>query len=118
VSGVVIDGACRDIDESREFGLPVFGRVSVPVTARGRIVEYDWNVPVAIAGVTVSPGDLIIADGSGVVAIPSQIAEAVIADAETIVAKERLMMADVRAGIAVSTVMGTNYEQMLEQKVV
>ncbi|MCP3730038.1 RraA family protein [Sphingomonas sp. MG17] len=114
LGGVIIDGACRDIDESRELELPVYGRCAVAITARGRIIEYDWDVPVEISGVTVAPGDLVIADGSGVVFIPASAAEAVIADAEAIVAKERLMVADVHAGTAVSAVMGTNYERMLE----
>ena len=67
VAGVIIDGACRDLDQSRELGLTLYGRGSVPVTARGRIVERDWNVPVTMSGVLVSPGDLVLADGSGVV---------------------------------------------------
>lgn len=116
VEGVVIDGACRDIDESREMGLPVYGRRAVPVTARGRIIEYEWNIPVICAGIEVSPGDYVLADGSGVVVVPQAIAETVIATAERIVAKEKLMAADVEAGKPVSEVMGTDYETMLNQE--
>lgn len=116
VAGVVIDGACRDIDESREMGLPVYARCAVPVTARGRIIEYDWNVPVELAGVSVAPGDLLIADGSGIVVVPQGVAETVLAVAEAIVGKERLMVADVQAGKPVSEIMGTNYETMLQQE--
>lgn len=112
--GVIIDGACRDLDESRAFNLPVYARCSVPVTARSRIVETDWNTPVKIAGVDVAPGDLVLADASGVVFIPAAIAEDVIKTAEMIAAKERLMMADVRAGKPISEVMGANYETMLK----
>lgn len=115
VEGIIIDGACRDLDESREFGLPVYGRVSTPTTARGRVIEYDWDVAVAISGVSVSPRDLIIADASGVVVIPADQAEDIIKTAETIAHKERLMAADVRAGKPVSQVMGTNYENMLKE---
>lgn len=116
VDGVVIDGACRDIDESREMGLPVFARSAVPVTARSRIQETDWNVPVEIAGIPVHPNDLILADGSGIVAVPAEIAKAVIETAESITEKERRMMADVRAGKPISEVMGTDYERMLEKE--
>jgi regulator of RNase E activity RraA len=97
------------------MGLPVYARVAVPVTARSRIIELDWNVPVEIAGIPVAPGDLIIADGSGVVVVPADQAEAVVAVAERIVAKERRMADDVRAGKPVSQVMGTDYETMLDQ---
>jgi regulator of RNase E activity RraA len=115
VEGIVIDGACRDIDESRELGLPVYGKAAVPVTARGRVIEYEWNAPVELAGVTVSAGDLVIADGSGVAVIPKIRAAEIVGTAERIAAKERLMAADVRAGRPVSEVMGTNYEKMLQE---
>jgi regulator of RNase E activity RraA len=115
VEGVVIDGACRDLDESREFNLPVYARAAVPVTARGRVIEYEWNIPVDLSGITVAPMDLLIADASGVVVIPRAQATEIIALAETIVRKERLMAADVRAGKPVSAVMGANYENMLQE---
>lgn len=113
VAGVVIDGACRDIDESREMGLAVYGRATVPVTARGRIIETGWNEPVDIAGVTVSPGDYVIADGSGVVFVAADQIEAVLLVAERVVARESLMAAEVRAGKPVAAVMGADYETML-----
>ncbi len=115
LEGVVIDGACRDIDESREMGLPVYARAAVPVTARTRVVEVDWNVPVQISGVTVAPDDLVIADGSGVVVIPAELAEGALAAAEKIVAKERRMAEDVLAGRPVGQVMGADYESMLAE---
>lgn len=113
VAGVVIDGAARDVDESRELDLPVYARAAVPITARGRVIEKDWDVPVSVAGVTVRPGDLVIADGSGVVFVPRDKADQVLALAERIAERERLMAEDVRAGRPVSEVMGTSYETML-----
>ena len=67
ISGVVIDGACRDIDESRDVGFPVYARGAVPMTARGRVMQETYNQEIEFAGVQVHPGDLVIADGSGVV---------------------------------------------------
>jgi regulator of RNase E activity RraA len=87
----------------------------VPVTARTRIIELDWNCPIRISGIAVAPGDLVIADGSGVVVVPAEHAENVISTAERIVAKERRMAMDVEAGKPVSEVMGTDYETMLAQ---
>ena len=115
VEGVLIDGACRDVDESREFGLTVYAKAAVPVTARGRIQELDWDVPVDFAGVEVTPGDLVLADASGVVFVPLARAEEIVALAEHIAAREKLMLADVRRGKPMSEVMGTNYETMLEK---
>lgn len=114
VEGVVIDGACRDADESRQLNFPVFARGAVPVTARGRIIELEWDTIISVAGRSVAPGDLVLADGSGVVVVPIASAEAVVAKAETIAARERLMAADIKAGRPVSEVMGASYEDMLK----
>ena len=82
---------------------------------RGRIIERTWNAPVAIDGVTVEPGDLVIADGSGIVFVPRACAEEVIALAEGICARERQMAHAARRGEPMSQVMGANYEQMLKK---
>lgn len=115
VAGVVIDGAARDLDESRELGLPLYGRAGTPRTARGRIVEKAWNVPVTICGIAVAPADLVLADASGVVFVPRARAEDVVALAERIVNKELRMSVDIEAGRPVSEVMGTKYEMMLQR---
>jgi regulator of RNase E activity RraA len=113
IEGTLVDGAVRDVDESREIGYPVFARGAVPTTARGRIVEEGWNLPVEIGGVTVQPGDFVIADGSGVVFVAKSRVEEVLAAAEEIAARERAMAEAVEAGKPVSRVMGGEYEAML-----
>lgn len=115
LSGVIVDGACRDVDESRELGFPVFARGAVPFTARGRAVEQSCNAPVSIAGVMVSPGDLALADGSGVVFVAAAAAAAVLDAAEQIAAREAAMTRAVLAGEPVSQVMGASYESMLQR---
>jgi regulator of RNase E activity RraA len=117
LAGVVIDGACRDIDGSREAGFPVYGRAVVPVTARSRVVQESFNQPVRVAGVDVRPGDLVIADGSGTVFVPSARAEDVVSAAERLAAKEAAMIAAVRAGRSVVDVMkDTAFEAALGAK--
>jgi len=115
VSGVIIDGACRDVDESTALGLPVYALTAVPATARGRHVEVGWNRPVQVAGIAVNPGDLVVADGSGVVFLPATRAAEIIAAAEQIVAKEAAMASRIRAGEAVSSVLSAAYETMLNR---
>lgn len=115
VSGVVVDGPCRDVDESRELGFPVFGRSAIPMTARGRIVEESFNEPIVIAGISVQPGDYVLADGSGVVIVPIDRAGEVIAAAESIAAREAAMTRAVLSGQSVVEVMGGNYENMLSR---
>lgn len=112
IEGVVVDGACRDIDESTELGLPIYARANVPVTARGRIVEKSWNEPIKVDGVTVAPGDVVVADGSGVVFVAAGQAEAVVGVAETIARREAAMAEAVRAGQPLAEVMNRSYEQL------
>jgi regulator of RNase E activity RraA len=71
---------------------------------------------VLVGDAEVCAGDYVIADGSGVCFIPADRAGEIIAIAEKIAEKERLMTADVLAGKPVSEVMGTNYEDMLKSK--
>ncbi|MFV3127255.1 RraA family protein [Niveispirillum sp. KHB5.9] len=115
VAAVIVDGACRDVDESRDLGLPVFARAPVPVTARGRVAEHDFNCPITIAGLAVAPGDWLVADGSGVVFIQAARLEEVITVAEDILARETLMARDIDAGVPIGDVMGANYEDMLKK---
>jgi regulator of RNase E activity RraA len=114
VAAVIVDGACRDLDESLEFGLPVYARAAVPVTARGRVAEHGFNDPITFGGVAVSPGDLVLADGSGVVFVALDRAETVIDTAEHIYAREQLMAAAIERGDSLGDVMGADYEDMLK----
>jgi regulator of RNase E activity RraA len=115
VAGVVVDGAARDIDEARELDFPVFARAAVPRTARGRVMEEAFNVPVTVAGLAVAPGDLVLADGSGVAFVASAVAEAVRKAAEAIASREAKMKEAVLRGDSVVDVMGRDYEQMLQR---
>jgi regulator of RNase E activity RraA len=105
IAGIVIDGACRDIAESEELGLPVFGRAVVPVSARNRIVQTAMDVPIDFAGITVSSGDYVVADRSGVVFVAAADVERVVGLAERIAARERAMIEALRGGDSVLEVM-------------
>ncbi len=115
IAGIIVEGPARDIEESRELGFAVFARMATARTARGRIVEVDFNGEITVGDVTVVPGDLVIADASAVVFVPAARADEVLAAAERITEKERLMTAAVRRGDPVSEVMGADYETMLNQ---
>lgn len=117
VSGVVIDGACRDIDEARDLEFPVYSRGVVPMTARGRVMQESFNQEVQFAGVQCRPGDLVIADGSGVVIIPREKEEEVVSAAEAVFAKEAEMAAGIRKGYSgLEMLEKLGYEQMLTKK--
>jgi 4-hydroxy-4-methyl-2-oxoglutarate aldolase len=117
VSGVVIDGACRDIDEARDLSFPVYARGVVPMTARGRIMQESFNQEIQFGGVQCHPGDLVIADGSGVVIVPKQKEEEVLRAAEAIYHKEQEMAAGIRKGYSgLEMLEKLGYEQMLNKK--
>jgi len=113
VAGVVMDGACRDVDEAREMGFPAFARSPVARTARGRVHERSWGEPVRIGDVEVRAGDIVMADGSGVVVLAAGSASAVVSRAEELVEIERRMRADLLAGMPPDQVLAGRYQKML-----
>jgi regulator of RNase E activity RraA len=117
IRGVIVDGAARDVDESREMEFPVFGRAAVQVTARGRVMQESFNEEIEFAGVQVHPGDLVIADMSGVVFIPRAKEQEVLTQAEALAASETRMAEAIRTGRSVVEVMETlGYESMLAKE--
>lgn len=113
ISGVLVDGAFRDIDEARDLALPIYGRGAVPITARGRVVEHGFNCEISFASVIVSPGDYALADGSGVTFVRSDRVDDVLAEAERIFSREQQMAARIEEGVPIGDVLGADYEQML-----
>lgn len=113
VGGVVLDGACRDVDEARDLKFPVFALSGVVRTARGRVHEIATGDPVAIGEVTVSTGDFVIADGSGVVVLPHDRAAEIVATAEGLKDREDALAAQLRNGAPPAEVLGGGYEKML-----
>jgi regulator of RNase E activity RraA len=117
ISGVVVDGAARDIDESREMEFPVYARGAVPMTARNRVMQESFNQEIQFAGVQVHPGDLVIADGSGIVIIPRDKEEEVVKEAEAVAATEARMADGIRQGLSVLEVLERlGYESMLAKE--
>ncbi|MDA3625600.1 4-carboxy-4-hydroxy-2-oxoadipate aldolase/oxaloacetate decarboxylase [Saccharopolyspora oryzae] len=105
VAGVIVDGACRDVQESEALALPVFARTAVPVSARGRIVQEAMDERIQVAGVSVAAHDYVIADVNGVVFIAAGDAERVSGLAQRIAEREARMAEAVRSGRDVREVM-------------
>lgn len=78
VAGFVIFGAIRDADAFLRVNLPVF---AAGVTHRGPYKDGpgEINVPIALEGMVIHPGDLVIGDRDGVLAVPMDATEAVLA---------------------------------------
>lgn len=114
VAGCIVDGACRDIDDAVELGFPLFARSATSRTARGRTAEEATDVPVLVGGVWLRPGDYVVADRSGVVVVPADIAVEVAGRGERMADEEREMLARLRAGTPATQVLGRRYEQLVE----
>ncbi|HEY8450203.1 MAG TPA: 4-carboxy-4-hydroxy-2-oxoadipate aldolase/oxaloacetate decarboxylase [Bacillota bacterium] len=112
VAGVVIDGAVRDSDELIERRFPVWS-TSVSAAHPERNVAGAVNVPVVCDGVLVRPGDLVVADTDGVLVVPFEDIDAVLAAAEERARKEEAIVDGVRSGRTMYEILGL--EAVLDQ---
>jgi regulator of RNase E activity RraA len=71
IAGCVVDGAVRDVESIRAVGVPVWSRGVTPVSGKHRLRALELNGTVTLAGLTVEPGDLVLADSTGVCVVPS-----------------------------------------------
>jgi regulator of RNase E activity RraA len=78
IAGVVCDGAMRDVAEIRALGLPMFCRTATPPPSFVQLMLQDLDIPVACGGVTVFPGDVVVADEDGVAVCPAHLADAIL----------------------------------------
>lgn len=100
LAGVVVQGCARDVDQVRALGLPVWSTHIHPIHP-DKAGHGFVNTPVVCEGVHVCPGDLIVADGDGVIAVPRDSAAQVIAAAQAKMRKEDEAAEAVRRGAAV-----------------
>ncbi|HUG60655.1 MAG TPA: hypothetical protein VMP03_02345, partial [Methylomirabilota bacterium] len=71
----VIHGAVRDAPYIKEVGLPVFAAATHPSHSGRDLVAVDYDRPIDMAGVQVLPGDILLADDEGIIAMPLDLAE-------------------------------------------
>lgn len=112
VAGIVVDGACRDVDDVRAAGLSVFARDVTPRTARGRVIEVAVQTTIDGGGIRVDPDDLVLADGSGIVFIPRARAHEVLDIACALRDRERALLERILAGHPIAEVLDRNYNAM------
>jgi regulator of RNase E activity RraA len=79
VSGVVVDGTVTGVDGIRSAAIPVWARGGTTITGHHRVETVEINGPIGIGGVRVEPGDVIVADESGVTVVPRMAAADVLA---------------------------------------
>lgn len=100
VAGLVVDGGVRDREEILEFGFPVFAAHMTPTPGKTRLRVDSIGEPVIAGGVLVRPGDVIVADGSGVVVLPAERAAEIAALATRYAEDDAQAMAEMKAGLS------------------
>jgi regulator of RNase E activity RraA len=78
IVGAIVDGGVRDVGHSRKIGFPVWSRDRSPVTGKWRCVTQEINGIVEIDGISVAPGDLVVADETGICFIPQRFIEEIL----------------------------------------
>ena len=97
VAGIVLDGPIRDIDEIGKWDFPVYATGTTP---GGPYKEGpgEVNVPIACGGISVEPGDIILADPDGVIVIPRNDAAKILEDAKKFQAADEGKLEKTRQG--------------------
>jgi 4-hydroxy-4-methyl-2-oxoglutarate aldolase len=101
-AGAIVFGGVRDIAHSRAVGYPVWSTEITPVTGKWRLETVEINGEIEVAGVRVAPGDIVLADDSGVCFIPRERAVEVLDLALKKAAAEQAKCAAIDAGTPVS----------------
>jgi len=104
--GAIVDGGVRDVDHSRGIGYPIWSRSVTPITGKWRVETVAINRPVSIFGVTVNPGDLVLADETGVCFIPRERAGDVLRRTQRNVAAEQRREEKIASGAPVAALFG------------
>lgn len=97
--GCVIDGVTRDIDEFKQLNLPVYGRGFIQQSIRNRCACAGYAIEVQLGGITVRPGDLIMADENGICVIPKDKMSEVLTFAQLFKSIEDRVIEAVRSGV-------------------
>jgi regulator of RNase E activity RraA len=102
--GAVMDGLTRDSWGIVEIGFPVFAAGLSPADSKGRLDVVAIRVPIECGGVRVEPGDLVVADYDGCLAVPLAIEDEVISRAFEKVSGENVVRDVLRAGASIAQV--------------
>lgn len=103
-TGVICDGPVRDVAKIREIGFPTFSVGTSPLDYKGRMRITAGGTPIICGGVSVSAGDLIVADRDGVLVIPAKDIEAVVALTNERARQENVVLKELQAGSRVREV--------------
>ena len=98
VCGTIMWGTCRDVEEIRECGYPVWATGVCPRRSRNEFTFGSINETIVIGEATIAPGDIIVADESGVVCVPQAITEDILNMLQSISHQESILEDQVLRG--------------------
>ena len=98
IEGTLIDGVCRDVNGIEELDYAIYTKGKYMVTGKERVQVDQVNIPVAISGVQVRPGDIILGDDSGALVVPKERAAEILEIAKRIEETEQKIIAEVKNG--------------------
>lgn len=100
LNGTVINGCCRDVKEIRKLKYPVFSKSHYMKSGKGRVRLKAVQTQIEIGDTTVSPGDFVCADDSGVIIIPQNCIEEAIIKLHELQEMEQAVIKDVNQGLS------------------
>ena len=98
IAGTVIDGVCRDVARAIGTGYPIYSKGRFMRTGKDRVEVSDTGRPVTVGGVQIAPGQLLVGDEDGVVAIPADVEDDLLDICAEIHEREAGIVADILAG--------------------
>jgi regulator of RNase E activity RraA len=105
-AGAIVSGGIRDLGHSRRVDYPIWATEVTPVTGKWRIQTVEINGDIEIAGIRVSPGDIVVADETGVCFIPLARAPEILAMALKKAAAEEAKCDAIDAGTPIAELPG------------
>lgn len=111
MAGCILYGGARDVATIRDLDYPTWSVHITPRTGKYRFEAMEINGLVSIAGVTVRPGDLVVADDTGVVCVPLEKAEEVLRLAQETAAREKRNAELLLGGMSVKELRGIWYRR-------
>lgn len=107
--GAVVMGGVRDVEDSRSIGYPIWSSELTPATGKWRLETVEINGEIELCGVRVNPGDLVVADDTGVIFIPCENISEVLELCEKKKAAEDARCRAITRGVDVPNILRGNY---------
>lgn len=107
--GAVVMGGVRDVADSRAIGYPIWASELMPATGKWRLETVEINGAIEICGVRVNPGDLVVADDTGVIFIPRDNIAEVLELCEKRKGEEQARCDAIARGVQVPNIVRGNY---------